>query len=90
MSDHGTPGVVSTRLLADRARANSDSLTPEGRASFLRELERTCSVSEAARASGTNELYLRLFRRLDDAFAAEWEAALDRGFDPRLTVEGAP
>lgn len=88
MSDPDNLGIVSTRLLAKHARKHSARLTPERRASFLRELERTCSVSQAAEASGTSEAYLRLFKRLDHGFAAEWEAALDRAFDPRLSREG--
>lgn len=83
-------GVVSTRLLVKHAGTHATRFTPERRARFLAALERTCSVSKACAEAGVREEYARLHRRLDPEFAAEWEAALDRGFDPRNHVKDRP
>lgn len=83
-------GAVSTRLLTKHAGVHASRFTPERRARFLRELERTCSVELAAQAAGVRAEYARLHRKHDPELAAEWEAALDRGFDPRNYAGGAP
>lgn len=76
-------GVVSTRLLTKHAGMHAQRFTPERRAKFLAELERTCSVHKACEASGLRSEYVRLQKKHDPEFAREWEAALDRAFDPR-------
>lgn len=83
-------GAVSTRLLTKHVATHVARFSPERRARFLKELERTVSVREACRVSGVNEEYVRLHKKHDPAFAAEWEAALDRGFDPRNFMEQLP
>lgn len=75
-------GPVSTRLLVKHAGLHAQRFTPERRRLFLAELERTCSVPQACNNSGVRVEYARLQRKLDPEFKAQWEAALDRGFDP--------
>lgn len=80
-------GVVSTRLLTTNLTRHMHRFTPERRATFLKKLEETASVSAAAAAAGVAEAYVRLQRKHDPDLARDWEAALDRAFDPRLYLE---
>lgn len=77
-------GVVSTRLLTKQLERHLRGFTPDVRGRFLAELERTTSVSAACAACRLHEPMVRLHKKHDSRFAQEWEAALDRGFDPRL------
>lgn len=77
-------GVVSTRLLTTHLTRHAQRFTPERRAIFLSKLQETASVWQASEAAGVRAEYVRLHRKHDPDFAREWEAALDRAFDPRL------
>lgn len=77
-------GNVSTKLIERVACNHARRFTPEVRQRFLQELQETTSVRAAADACGLSADMLRMHKRLDPDFSSEWEAALDRGFDPRL------
>lgn len=81
---------VSTKLVERVARRHFQQFTPALRQRFLRKLEETTDVQASADACGLSALWLRTQKKIDPEFSAEWEAALDRAFDPRLYVEKQP
>lgn len=51
------------------------------RAKFLATLEESCHVRNSAKAAGIPTATLYAWKREDEAFAAAWDEALDRGAD---------
>ena len=81
------PALVFDQKLTTNMTRHMHRFTPERRAVFLKKLEETASVWQASEAAGVRAEYVRLHRKHDPDFAREWEAALDRAFDPRLHQE---
>ncbi len=55
--------------------------TVRARATFLATLETTCNVAESARAAGMGRSAAYDWKRDDEAFAADWEQALESAAD---------
>lgn len=63
------------------AKERAGSWTAAARAVFLEHLAATCHVTNACRAAGRNVKGLYALRRRDPIFAAQWQAALEMGWD---------
>ncbi len=53
--------------------------TPKKREKFLETLAATCNVSKSAQAVGVSTVTVYKTRRKDEAFAMEWEQAIEAG-----------
>jgi hypothetical protein len=73
----GATGRTGVQLRARRR----DGWTAERVARFLAVLEATCNVSEACRAVGIGARAAYSLRQRDATFAADWQAALARGYE---------
>lgn len=51
------------------------------RTTFLKTLEATCNVSEAAKAAGVDRATPYMWRAKDEAFAQAWDAAIEIAVD---------
>jgi hypothetical protein len=61
--------------------ANLTTLTPIKREKFLKALAAGASVAKAAKAAGWSRQSAYLYRRENEEFAEEWDAALEAGTD---------
>jgi hypothetical protein len=59
--------------------ANLTELTAKKRAAFCERLANGFSVTEGAKAIGVERATVYLWRKKEPEFAAQWEAALDKG-----------
>lgn len=63
------------------AKARSTGWTKARRAAFLTELAQSCNVARAHEAAGMGRASAYLLRRRDPAFAAQWQQALEAGYE---------
>src|SRR3546814_8647809 len=63
------------------AKARHTGWTKARRAVFLAELAQSCNVARAHEAAGMGRASAYLLRRRDPAFAAQWQQALEAGYE---------
>jgi len=72
-----TGGGASSRMHVSRP----DQWTIAKRVAFLDHLAATCNISQSARAVGSSASGAYALRRRDAAFAEQWRAAIDLGYE---------
>lgn len=75
-----------TRAEDGAPEARRTSTTPRWQARFLTALSDTSSVEQAAEAAGISLEHVHKLRREDADFAAQWQDALNEGYD-RLELD---
>src|SRR3546814_16815097 len=76
----GVVGGVKNRPVKV-AKAGHTGWTKARRGVFLAELAQSCNVARAHEAAGMGRASAYLLRRRDPAFAAQWQQALEAGYE---------